>query len=372
MRVVFVGGGTSGHVNPALSIADYVKKREPDAEILYIGAKGGIEERLVPKAGYPIETISISGFQRKLSVQNIFRNVKTVGNIFLSTMETKKILKRFRPDVCVGTGGYVSGPVLREAAKLRIPTVAHESNAIPGKTTKWLSKTVDTVLLAVPETKKYFDEKAHCVVTGNPVREEFTSVDPSEARRKLGLDGRPVILSFGGSLGATAINSAVIGMLRESVKEGRFQHIHGYGTHDEDFLNRLHAAGIQEKEHPEIRLFSYIDEMPTILAAADLVISRAGAMTLSEITAAGKASILIPSPNVAENHQFHNADNLVQKHAAMMLEEKDLTGERLWQMARNLAGRPQELRLLGEQAKKIQDIDAKAQIYREIKRTVKA
>ena len=371
MKAVFVGGGTGGHVNPALSIASYLKKREPDAEILYIGAAGGIEERLVPEAGFPLKTITISGFQRKITPRNIRRNVKTVKNLFTSTTQAKRILSEFQPDICIGTGGYVSGPVIREAAKLKIPTVIHESNAYPGKTTKWLSRSVQAVMLAVPEAKQYFDKNVNSVVTGNPVREEILTAEDAASRKKLGLDERPLILSFGGSLGAQAINSAVIFMLQESAKEQKFQHIHGYGGHDSDFMKRLRKAGVNEEKNPQIRAVSYLYDMPACLAAADLVICRSGAMTLTEIEAKGKASILIPSPNVAENHQFHNANTLVQKGAAKMLEEKNLSGESLWQMTKSLLENPIELRRLGENAHKIQDFDANARIYREMKRAIK-
>ena len=372
MRAVFVGGGTGGHVNPALSIAGYLKKREPDAEILYIGAKGGIEERLVTAAGYELKTITITGFQRKLTPQNLVRNIKTVKNLFSASTEAKRILQDFKPDVCIGTGGYVSGPVIREAAKLKIPALIHESNAFPGKTTKWVSSYVYAVLLAVEDAKKYFDKKVNTVVTGNPVRSEILDADPGKSREKLKLDSRPVILSFGGSLGARAINSAVIEMLTESAKEKKYQHIHGYGTHDEDFFERLERAGFNGEDNGQIRLLPYIDDMPSYLAAADLVISRSGAMTLTEIEAKGRASILIPSPNVAENHQYYNAKALADKNAAKMIEEKDLTGEALWELADSLMGNLLKLRRLADNALKMQNFDANSRIYREIKRAVKA
>lgn len=372
MKVVFVGGGTGGHINPALSIAGYLQKREPGTKILYIGAKGGIEERLVPLAGYNLKTITITGFQRKITPQNIIRNVGTVKNLLTASIQAKKLLKEFQPDVCVGTGGYVSGPVIREAAKLKIPTVIHESNALPGKTIKWLSSSVDTVLLALADSKKYFGKNVNCAVTGNPVREEIIKADEKQSRRDLGIeDDRPLILSFGGSLGAEAINSAVIHMLAESAKEKKFHHIHGYGGNDDSFLKRLSDSGFKQEENPQIKILPYLDNMPQCLAAANLVISRAGAMTLSEIEAKGKASILIPSPNVAENHQYFNSKALVDKNAAKMIEEKDLSGVKLWALVKSLAGDSASLSLLAENAHKLQNFDANSRIYREIKRAVK-
>ena len=371
IKVLFTGGGTAGHINPALAAAGYLKQREPDAQILYVGNKGGMEERLVANAGYEIRTVTISGFQRKLTPKNLARNAQTVVRMFTASAEAKKILREFAPDVCVGTGGYVSGPVIREAAKLGIPCVIHESNAYPGVTTKMLAKSVRTVMLAVPDARKYFDDSVNCTVTGNPVRGEVLAAEREASRKALGLDERPLILSFGGSLGASALNRAAAYMLAESGKEKRFQHIHGYGQHDEKFLEELQELGFRQEENPQIRLLEYIDNMPQCLSAADLVIGRAGAMTLSEIEAKSKASILIPSPNVAENHQFHNAMALVRRGAAEIIEEKDLSGESLWKKVTKIVSDPQRLRSLGENAGKMESLDANERIYRVIRAAVK-
>ena len=368
MRVLFTGGGTAGHINPALAVAGYLKSKEPDAQILYVGNRGGMEERLVQRAGYDMAFITISGFQRKLTPKNILRNFQTVGRLFTSIGESKKIISDFKPDVCVGTGGYVSGPVIREAAKMGVPCVIHESNAYPGVTTKMLSKDVKAVLLAVPDAKKYFDSSVNCVITGNPVRGEVLAAEREASRKALGLDSRPLVLSFGGSLGASALNRAAAYMLAESAKEGRYQHIHGYGSHDQTFLSELKALGLDQKSSPQIRLLEYIDNMPQCLSAADLVIGRAGAMTLTEIEAKAKASILVPSPNVAENHQFHNAMALVRRGAAEIIEEKDLTGEVLWKKVEKILCDPGRLKSLGENAGKMEIIDANQRIYREIKK----
>lgn len=367
MKVLFTGGGTAGHINPALAIAGYLKQKEPDAELLYVGNKGGMEERLVANAGYPMKTIHISGFQRKLTPKNLARNAQTLVKVFTATAEAKKIIREFAPDVCVGTGGYVSGPVIREAAKLGIPCVIHESNAYPGVTTKMLSKSVKAVMLAVPDAKKYFDPSVNCTVTGNPVRGEVLAAQREESRKALGLDDRPLVLSFGGSLGASALNKAAAYMLAKSAKEGNYQHIHGYGAHDEKFLDELKMLGFEPEKNPQIRLLEYIDNMPQCLSAADLVIGRAGAMTLTEIEAKAKASILIPSPNVAENHQFHNAMALVSRGAAEIIEEKDLTGEKLWAKVKKILSDPDRLNSLGENAGKLEILDASERIYRTIK-----
>lgn len=367
MRVIFTGGGTAGHINPALAIAGYLKQREPDAEILYVGNEGSMEEELVPKAGYPIETVRISGFQRKLSPKNIKRNAQTIAHIFTASAKSKKIIQEFSPDVCVGTGGYVCGPVLREAARMGIPCVIHESNAYPGVTTKILAKSMYAVMLAVPEAMQYFPPKVKCVVTGNPVRGEVLAAQRNASRKALGLDDRPMVLSFGGSLGASALNRAAAYMLAESSKSGEIQHIHGYGSHDQNFLNELEEFGFNKNNDGQIKILEYIDNMPECLSAADLVISRAGAMTLTEIEAKSKASILIPSPNVAENHQYHNAMALVNRGAAEIIEEKDLTGEVLWEKVRSLINDPERLKTLGENAGKLEILDSSERIYDIIK-----
>ena len=254
MKVLFTGGGTAGHINPALAAAGYLMQKEPDTQILYVGNKGGMEERLVANAGYPMATITISGFQRKLTPKNLARNAKTVVRMFTATAEAKKIIQDFAPDVCVGTGGYVSGPVIREAAKLGIPCVIHESNAYPGVTTKMLAKAVKTVMLAVPDAKKYLDPKANCTVTGNPVRWEVLAAQREESRTALGLDDRPLVLSFGGSLGASALNRAAAYMLAQSAKTCKYQHIHGYGSHDEKFLDECKEFGLDLEKSPHVRL----------------------------------------------------------------------------------------------------------------------
>ena len=371
MRIVFAGGGTAGHINPALAIAGYVREREPDAEILYIGAKGGMEERLVPAAGFPFRGIVVSGFQRKPSWDNLKRNAKTVVRMFTSSGEAKHILREFTPDLCVGTGGYVSGPVVREAVRLGIPSVIHEQNAFPGVTTKVLAKRVQRVMLAVEDARRYLDPGARCALTGNPVRQEVLRAQREPARRALGLDSRPMILSFGGSLGARTLNEAMASVLAEEAKTGEFQFIHGYGRNGAWMPERLAEHGVDAARAPQISLREYINDMPECLAAADLVICRAGAITLSELQAKGKASILIPSPNVAENHQYHNAMALVRRHAAEILEEKDLTGEALRDLLHRVFEAPEEIQILGKNARGMAVEDANERIYRILKETVK-
>jgi UDP-N-acetylglucosamine--N-acetylmuramyl-(pentapeptide) pyrophosphoryl-undecaprenol N-acetylglucosamine transferase len=366
MRVLFTGGGTAGHINPALAAAGYLKKKNPDAEILFIGNRGGMEERLVPAAGYNMKTIHISGFQRKRSMENLKKNIRTLQKIITSSVEAKKILSEFKPDVCVGTGGYVSGPVLLEASRMGIPCVEHESNAYPGITEKLLARRMNAVMLAVGDASAYFGKNVNTVVTGNPVREELLAMNKDEARKSLGIDERPLVLSFGGSLGAAKINEAMVTVLAESSKSGKYQHIHGYGQHDQQFIPKLTQAGVTSQTAPQIKVLEYIDNMAECMAAADLVICRCGAITLTEVEALGKASILIPSTNVAENHQYHNGMALVNHGAATMIEEKDLDGYVLWKKIDELLSDKEKLNEYEKNASEMYISDANERIYQQI------
>ncbi|MGN1457946.1 MAG: undecaprenyldiphospho-muramoylpentapeptide beta-N-acetylglucosaminyltransferase [Acutalibacteraceae bacterium] len=370
MRILFAGGGTAGHINPALAIAGYVRSRQPNAEILYVGSKGGMEERLVPQAGYEFRGITVQGFKRKLTPKAIKDNIVTVKKAFSASAESKKIIKEFKPDICVGTGGYVSGPVLRAADKLGIPIIIHEQNAFPGVANKMLAKRAARVMLAMPAAKKHFPENCNFVNTGNPVRGDILTADKEQARKELGLDGRPVILSFGGSLGARIINESLADIIARSAKDGKYQHIHAYGQYGKWFPDLLKEKGVDLENATNLDIREYINDMPTCLAAADVVIARAGAITLSEIEVKGKPSILIPSPNVAENHQYHNAMSLVEKNAAVMIEEKDLTPEKLTEEIDKLASDPDRLREYSANAKNMAVSDASKRIYSVIVETI--
>lgn len=369
MKILLAGGGTAGHINPALAIAGYIKSRRPDTEFLFIGNNGGMEQRLVPQAGFSIKSITISGFKRSFSPKSMIENVKTVTRTFTSSHEAKKIIAEFKPDICIGTGGYVSGPVVRTAAKMGIPCIIHEQNAYPGVTNKMLSKSVKKVMLAVPDAKKYFD-KSDVVITGNPVRGEILTADKAEARKQLGLDERPVVLSFGGSLGARKVNEAVADIIARSGKDRKYQHIHAYGSYGDWFPSLVKEKGTTINVCDNLDVRPYIDNMPICMAAADLVICRAGAITLSEIQAMGKPAILIPSPNVAENHQYHNAMALVNAGAAEIIEETDLTGELLMKKADAMLLNPEKLNKISENSQKIAITDANERIYSVVKKVL--
>lgn len=370
MKVLLAGGGTAGHINPALAIAGYIKNKRNDAEFLFIGNRGGMEQRLVPQAGFEIKSITISGFKRSFSPKSMLENVKTVSRTFTSSREAKKIIAEFKPDICIGTGGYVSGPVIRTAAKMGIPCIIHEQNAYPGITNKMLAKSVKKVMLAVPDAKKYFDKNVDFVITGNPVRQEILTAKKEESRKELGLDNRPVVLSFGGSLGARKINETVADLVARSGIDGRYQHIHAYGSYGDWFPQLVEEKGTDIADCSNLDIRPYIDNMPTCMAAADLVICRAGAITLSEIQAMGKPAILIPSPNVAENHQYHNAMALVNAGAADILEEKDLTGAALMRKTDKMLLNPEKLEKYSENSRKMAITDANERIYSVVKKVL--
>ena len=352
-RILFATGGTGGHINPALAVAGYIRKQAPDTQILFVGTAEKMEAKLVPAAGFDFRTIDISGFQRSLTLNNIKRNLGTLSKLLRASSQAKKILLDFKPDVVVGFGGYVSGPVLRMAAKLGIPTAIHEQNAYPGVTNKALAKKADAVMLTVQAAEQYLKPKNPCILTGLPVRGEIMEADRDFARAELRLDERPMILSMGGSLGARAINEAVVELIANKAADGDCYFHHAYGQYGKWVPDKLREKGVDFAHMPNITVREYIDDMDRCLAAADLVICRAGASSLSEFEAVGRASILIPSPNVAENHQYHNAMALVNNNAAVIIEEKDLTGERLTQEVNHLLADRDRLRILGENAKKM-------------------
>ncbi|MBQ7580565.1 MAG: undecaprenyldiphospho-muramoylpentapeptide beta-N-acetylglucosaminyltransferase [Clostridia bacterium] len=357
-KILLTAGGTGGHVNPALAVAGAIRSKYPSAEILFVGTSDRIETKIVPAAGYELRTIEMSGFQRKLNLKNIKHNFKTVQRVLKSTGAVNRILDEFKPDVVVGFGGYVSGPVVRCAAKRGIPTAIHEQNAYPGVTNKALAKLVDKVMLTVPEAEKNMTLKNPAVVTGLPVRMEICEADKSVCRAMLSLDERPLVLSMGGSLGANTINEAMLGLITKLADTKKCKFIHATGQYGLWFGDRLKSNGVDFENNEDIEIREYINDMDVCMPAADLVICRAGASTISELQVTGKASILIPSPNVAENHQYHNAMALVRNAAAILIEEKDLTDETLYKTVNELLDDPEKLVEIGANARKMAITDA--------------
>ena len=364
MRVLFAGGGTGGHINPALSIANYIKEKDDNFEALFVGTKRGLETKLVPKAGYDIEYIDIQGFDRK----NMLKNVKVLKKLIESRKKCKQIIKSFKPDMVVCTGGYVSGPVLMAAHKMGVPSVIHEQNVYPGLTVKGSEKYVNYVLVSFPETVNHMKNKEKCVVTGNPIREEILKQNPQTAKLELELDQRPFVLIFGGSLGAQKINENVVKILPKLIEDNKIQLLFGTGERNYDeIIKELEGVEIPSN----IKIVPYIDNMQTVMAAADLVVSRAGAITVSEIAALGKASILIPSPNVVRNHQEQNAREFEKAGAAALICESELTSDVLYNKINELTKDKAVLETMGKNVKKLAKLDALEEIYKVILKCIK-
>lgn len=333
MRIVMCGGGTGGHVNPAISIADTIKSRVPNAEISFIGTEKGIEHILVPKAGYGISYVKVRGFKRSLSVKNIDAAVKAVTSV----MRAKKLLKEAKPDLVIGTGGYVSWPTVKAASKLGIPTLIHEQNAFPGMTTKMLSKYADKVCISFEESRKFFDEKVRekLILTGNPVKK--TDITRVQARKQLGLnDNQVYILSYGGSLGAEKVNEYCFDLMGYVKEHPELYHTHAIGRGGYAKYSAIAAEKGYDKAQ-NIEILEYIYDMPVRMAAADIIVCRAGAITLAELACMGKTSVLIPSPNVTDDHQYKNALVLANACAAVVLRESELNSEKLINEVASLA-----------------------------------
>lgn len=347
MKVILCGGGTSGHVNPALNIAATIKKRCPDAEIMFIGTKRGIESTLVPKFGYPIDFVEVSGFSRKLTVKNI----KAAWHALTSVSEAKKIIKKFSPDLVIGTGGYVSWPTVKAASKLKIPTLIHEQNAFPGVTTKMLSKVVNKVCISFTGSEKFFDESVRnkLILTGNPVIVDGMS--KSEARQKLGLsEDEPYILSYGGSMGADKVNELVFELMESLSVPQNIRHAHAIGRVGfEKFSGIAKEKGLDKKQN--LAISEYIYDMSVHQAAADVIICRAGAMTLSELAIRGRAAVLIPSPHVTEDHQYKNARLIADAGAAVVFRESEISPKLLTDTVADLLNNPNKRRRMEESVK---------------------
>lgn len=357
MRVIFAGGGTGGHINPAISIADYAKSIDEKFKAIFIGTKHGLETRLVPKAGYKIEYIEIEGFDRK----HMLKNIGVVKDLIVSRSRVKRIIKDFKPDCVVCTGGYVSGPVTMAARAMNVPSLIHEQNVYPGLTVKGSEKYVDYLALSFEETKNHLNAQSKCVVTGNPIRKEILEADKIKSREKLGIT-KPFVLIFGGSLGADKINDNVIKILKRITEENKISLLFGTGDRNYDkIMSRINEEGIELND--DVRVVPYIDNMAECMAAADLVVSRAGAITVSEIAALGKPSILIPSPNVVRNHQEQNAREFEKNGAAALIIEKDLNDNILYDKIMSMLTDTAALDKMSSNLKSLARTDALEKIY---------
>lgn len=356
MRIILTGGGTGGHIYPALAFINYIKTVEPDSEILYVGTKKGLENKIVPQAGIPFKTVDVQGFRRSLSLQNF----KTITKFLSSTSESKKIIKDFKPDVVVGTGGYVAGPVLYAAEKLHIPTLIHEQNSIPGITNKFLSKRVSKIAVAFEAAKPFFPADK-TIFTGNPRAQEVADLQPTdvlETEYHLKNDKKTIVI-FGGSRGAQTINEAVKAAL-PSFKDKAYQVVYASGQiyYDED-----QAIFDQYKEAENIAIRPYISNMLEVLASSDLILCRAGATTIAEVTALGLPTIFVPSPNVTADHQTKNAQALVDIGAAKMIRDAELSAENMLSTIDDIFADETNYQKMAENSRKAGVPDASKRLY---------
>lgn len=364
MKYIISGGGTGGHIYPGLAIAKEIMANEPDAQILFVGTKHGLESKLVPREGFNIEFVEVSGFKRKLSADTF----RTIAKLIKSFGRINRIIKDFKPDAVIGTGGYVCGPVVFMAALKKLPTIIHEQNAFPGVTNKILSHFVDGVAISFEESRARFKGKASITLTGNPVRSEILSLDRQKARKLLGLSNDvPLVVVFGGSLGAEPINECVKDMIN---------------SHSSQPWNLIWATGMKHYENimskikvklpPEIKVEPYIYNMAEVLASADLVVCRGGAITISELCALGMPSVIIPSPYVAENHQEHNARALERNGASVVILESQLNSELLYGQILKLISNKDLRDKMAQSARKMGRRNASSDIYHLLKKIMRA
>ena len=361
MRILFTCGGTGGHIYPAIAIADKIRRRHPDAHILFVGSERGMENTIVPAEGYDIERIPASGFDRR----RLLANIGTLRNAMRGSARARDILDRFRTDRVVGTGGYVTAPVIREAAKRGIPAYIHEQNALPGMANRMLERYAEKVFVSYPDSVQAFRSREKIVVTGNPVRREFVSAGLVDHRPALGFSGTDfVVLAFGGSLGAHVLNEEILKMVpRLPAAEIKLVFVTGKRYYEEV------AQALSELPGRElVTLIAYAENMPALLSAADLVISRAGALALAEIAVCEKPGILVPSPNVTNDHQNHNAAAFENAGAAIVIRESefDADSSRLADRVLRLKNSKEKLNAMAQAAFALGRADAADIIYEEL------
>ena len=365
MKVIIAAAGTAGHINPGLAIANKIKKENPKSEIIFLGTTRGLENDLVPRAGYELKTIEAYGLSKSISLQSIKKNIKTLKGV----SQARKIVKEFSPDIVTGTGGYICGASILAANKYKIPTMLHESNAFPGKAVKMLSKKVDTILVTFEDAKKLIPKAKNIVVTGTPTKIKdlkLTKEQKNEVITKQGLQtNKPVVLIFGGSQGAKAINDVIIKIINEKLNKN-YQIMWAPGPLQYDIVKNQ----IKIDQLRDIKIVPYIYNMEEVLNACDLIISRSGAMTITEISKVGKPSILVPLPNVSNNHQEYNAKVLQNIGAAKIILNQDLTSDALNKQIEEIVQDEKEMQTMGKNAKKIAVSNVEEKIYEEIKKLI--
>ncbi|MDO4270476.1 MAG: undecaprenyldiphospho-muramoylpentapeptide beta-N-acetylglucosaminyltransferase [Eubacteriales bacterium] len=374
MRLYITGGGTGGHVTPGLAIARYFEQRHPDTVVRFAGSARGIENKLVPREGYPLDVIEIIGLSRSMSPKGIAHNVKAARLAVSAVGKAKKLLQKARPDCVIGCGGYASFAVVRAAQQMGIPTVLLEVNALPGKVTKMLAKKAGRVLVCFEQARELLGGGDKVIVTGAPVRGEILAADREKARRRFGLTEKDrLVVSFWGSMGAKYMNEHMAGLLAlECKNKVRYHHVHASGAAAREWLPRMAAEqGADLQNHPNLELTEYIYDMADRMAAADLIVCRAGAATLGELCMLGRPALLVPSPFVAENHQEKNARALEKAGGCRVLLEKDASPQRLFDEIQDLLRDDDRLKQMGRDATKLAAHDASDKIYREIMQAVR-
>ena len=369
MRVMVTGGGTGGHIYPALAIAQRVLKDYPQGEVLYIGTEKGLEAKIVPQTHIPFQTIDVEGLQRRFSLAGIKTGYKAVAGI----LEALRIIKKFRPQLVIGTGGYVCGPVVLAARVLKIPTVIHEQNALPGITNRLLARFVNKILITFPQSANYFPNKAKVVITGLPIREEILKINREQGYDYFNLDPqKKTILITGGSRGAQKINQGIVSIYPKLANRTDVQIIHITGQLDYDnVVKGIKDSGINLEICGNIILKPYLDHMEYALAITDLYVARAGATFLAEVTAKGIPGILIPYPYAAENHQEYNAQALVDLKAAKMILDKNITGDILYREIQEMIDNSETLVKMGNNSLKAGDNQSMAKIMKVVQEFVK-
>ena len=367
-KFIFAGGGTGGHIYPAIAIASGLKRKYPDSDILFIGTGKQLEKDIVEEAGFPLKIIHAKGFERKLSIDTL----RSLHQLILGAADSIKILKEEKPDLVIGTGGYTAGPVVFFASLMGIPCAIHEQNVIPGVTNKILSRFAKKIFISFPESANYFP-KNKVILAGNPVRPEITKGTRREALEKFGLSpNMPTVLSFGGSQGAMSLNNAIYYVIKTLIKSKEFQLIHVTGKNN---YNKIMQSLMDDKidlgSASHIVIKPYINDMENAYAAADLIISRAGALTIAELSACGKPAILIPLPSAANRHQDFNAALMEKNGAAIVIYEKDLTGEKLYKSICNIIFDKECLLKMSASSKKLARNNALDTILQEIEKLLK-
>ena len=372
MKVIIAAAGTGGHINPGLAIANKIKEENKDAKIIFIGTVRGLENDLVPRSGYELRTIEAYGINRKISINNIRNLFKTAKGY----KQARKIVEEIRPDIVIGTGGYICGPVIFAAIKNNIPTMLHESNAFPGIAVKLLSKKVDTVLVGFAEAKERLSKAKNVVVTGTPAKMRkmtYSTEEKDRIKAEAGLKSElPIVLVFGGSQGAKSINEALIDIICKKLNE-EYQIMWAVGPKQYDIIKeQLSEKQININNIKNAKIVPYIYNMEEIMNISDIVISRSGAMTITEISRTGKPAIFIPFPFATENHQEYNAKVLGNVNAAKIILDKDLNANMLTSTLEEMMRDKEVLAEMGANAKKVAISNVEDRIYDEIEKLVKA